>query len=108
VYDDGDTETVRLEADASKRRPDDVSFRWLPDDPAPLAAPAVMDVCGAPAEEVPMRSPGRSPSRGIGSPAAARSPPSARGLGVASPRRTPARGTASPAARPLASPPAEA
>jgi hypothetical protein len=100
---------VRLEADASKRRPDDVIFRWLPDDlpdPAPLAK--VVDVCGAPAEEAPMRSPGRSPSRGIGSPAAARSPPSARGVGVASPRRTPARGTASPAARPLASPTAAA
>jgi len=32
VYDDGDAETVRLEADPAKRRPDDVTFRWLPEE----------------------------------------------------------------------------
>jgi hypothetical protein len=34
VYDDGDTESVRLEADAAKRAPQDVNFRWLPDEDA--------------------------------------------------------------------------
>lgn len=32
VYDDGDVEVLRLEADPSKRQADDVIFRWLPQD----------------------------------------------------------------------------
>jgi histone-lysine N-methyltransferase NSD1 len=35
VYDDGDTESVRLEADAAKRAAHDVNFRWLPEQDAP-------------------------------------------------------------------------
>jgi hypothetical protein len=34
VYDDGDTETVRLEADPARRRDDDVVWRWLEDEGA--------------------------------------------------------------------------
>jgi len=34
LYDDGDTETVRLEADPAARGPEDVQFRWLPEDSA--------------------------------------------------------------------------
>lgn len=34
VYDDGDVEVIRLEADPDKRQPDDVVFRWLPQDEA--------------------------------------------------------------------------
>jgi hypothetical protein len=110
VYDDGDTETVRLEADPSKRRPDDVVFRWLPDAPpvdAAAAAPADDGRVG-PQAELAARSPAAAsspPPRSIGLPtAAARSPPSARGAGLSSPQRTPGRGTASPAARLLSSP----
>ena len=38
VYDDGDVEVIRLEADPDKRQPDDVVFRWLPQDEAAKVA----------------------------------------------------------------------
>jgi hypothetical protein len=45
VYDDGDSESVRLEADPAKRAEGDVHFRWLPD-----AAPAEAGGAGGIAE----------------------------------------------------------
>ena len=57
VYDDGDVEVLRLEADPAKRKPDDAVFRWLPQDDiakpqdaaADAALPAAAEDHAAPA-----------------------------------------------------------